>query len=111
MVDSKPDTDAEERVASVFRRLVELRSEPPMLFRFDRDAQELFYEWYSELQSKVRDDSIHPALASHLSKYASLMPSLALNSSNWRTKRRGGCGLLRPRRWNTCNRQLPGADT
>ncbi len=79
LVDSKPDADAEERGASVFRRLVELRSAPPTLFRFDREAQELFYEWYSELQLKVRDDSIHPALASHLSKYASLMPSLALN--------------------------------
>jgi Protein of unknown function (DUF3987) len=34
MTDSKPDADAEERAGLVFRRLVELSADPPLLFRF-----------------------------------------------------------------------------
>lgn len=47
-------------------------------FRFASDAQELFIEWLTELETKIRGDELHPALISHLSKYRSLMPSLAL---------------------------------
>jgi len=40
--------------------------------------RELFIEWLAELEAKIRGDELHPALVSHLSKYRSLMPSLAL---------------------------------
>ena len=79
LVDRKPDSEAERTAGQVLRRLVNLpASTPPMLFRFAPDAQELFNEWYGELQLRLRGGTLHEALAAHLSKYASLMPSLAL---------------------------------
>jgi putative DNA primase/helicase len=69
---------AQRQAEKVFRRLVELDADQPARFFFDQDGQELFWEWLEELELKVRGDELHPALISHLSKYRSLMPSLAL---------------------------------
>ena len=38
----------------------------------------LFNEWRHDLEKKIREPGIHPAVESHLTKYRSLMPSLAL---------------------------------
>src|SRR5262249_42760543 len=76
-VDQTPDASSEEQSARVFRKLVELDPENSARLRFTSDAQELFVEWLTELESKIRGDEIHPALLSHLSKYQSLLPSLA----------------------------------
>lgn len=46
--------------------------------RFDPDAQSMFDEWRAELEQKVRSGREHPAIEAHLSKYRSLVPSLAL---------------------------------
>jgi len=46
-------------------------------FRFDPEAQLLFAEWFTELESKVRGGQLPAALASHLAKYGKLMPVLA----------------------------------
>jgi hypothetical protein len=35
-------------------------------------------KWWSELERKIRSGELHPALAAHLGKYRSLMPSLSL---------------------------------
>lgn len=77
-VDRAPDAVSEQQAARVFRKLVELDAENPARFRFASDAQELFIEWLAKLEAKIRGDELHPALISHLSKYRSLMPSLAL---------------------------------
>ena len=77
-VDRAPDAASEQQAARVFRKLVELDSENPARLRFATDAQELFIEWLAELEGKIRGDELHPALISHLSKYRSLMPSLAV---------------------------------
>jgi hypothetical protein len=77
-VDRAPASASEQRAARVFRRLVELDGENPARFRFAPDAQELFIEWLAELEAKIRGEELHPALISHLSKYRSLMPALAL---------------------------------
>jgi putative DNA primase/helicase len=77
-VDRAADPRAEEAVAAVFRALVQLDAENPLRFRFDTDAQLLFVEWLTDLEAKLRGGELHPALVSHLSKYRSLMPSLAL---------------------------------
>src|SRR5262249_6297402 len=50
----------------------------PLRFRFAPDAQELFKAYLTELEEKLRSNGLHPALMSHLAKYRSLMPSLAL---------------------------------
>jgi hypothetical protein len=51
----------------------------PLQYAFSVEAQALFIAWLTELEAKVRDGTLHPALVSHLSKYRSLMPSLALH--------------------------------
>jgi hypothetical protein len=77
-VDRAPDAASEQGAARVFRKLVEMDAENPARLRFASDAQELFIDWYAELEAKIRGGELHPALISHLSKYRSLMPSLAL---------------------------------
>lgn len=77
-VDRKPDAASEEQAARVLRELVEMDAIDPARFRFAPDAQGLFSAWLVELERKIRGDELHPALISHLSKYRSLMPSLAL---------------------------------
>ncbi|MBA3814301.1 MAG: DUF3987 domain-containing protein [Alphaproteobacteria bacterium] len=46
-------------------------------FRLTPDAQTFFHEWIQKLQEKLEGKD-HPILIQHLSKYRSLMPSLAL---------------------------------
>jgi putative DNA primase/helicase len=77
-VDRPPDAATEERVTRIFQSLVELDPENPLRFRFDADAQQLFIEWMTDLEAKLRGSELHPALVSHLSKYRKLMPALAL---------------------------------
>jgi len=45
---------------------------------FDPDGQELFDAWRDELETRLRGGDLAPAFESHLAKYRSLMPSLAL---------------------------------
>ena len=41
-------------------------------------AQEMFVAWLSQLEGRLRGNTMHPALEAHLSKYRKLMPALAL---------------------------------
>lgn len=77
-VDRGPDAAAERRAAEIFRKLVGLDAWGPLCFRFYPEAQNLFVEWLTELETKIRGDELHPALVSHLSKFRKLMPALAL---------------------------------
>jgi putative DNA primase/helicase len=77
-VDRAPDPRHEYVAARVFRALVNIDATDPLRFRFSPDAQALFVEWYSELEPRLRNDDLHPALQSHLAKYRKLMPALAL---------------------------------
>jgi putative DNA primase/helicase len=77
-VDRAPDPAAEQLVTTIFTSLVAMDAESPSRFRFAPTAQELFMAWRAELEAEVRSDELHPALISHLSKYRSLMPTLAL---------------------------------
>jgi putative DNA primase/helicase len=88
-VDRWPDTSARQRSWELFQRLDALdpaavgavREEGddgvPFL-RFTPAAQGLFDTWRVSLEEKVRSGEEHPALESHLAKYRSLVPSLAL---------------------------------
>jgi putative DNA primase/helicase len=77
-VDRAPDAESNEKSEQIFGRLLELDAENPVRFRFAPDAQGLFIGWLRELEAKIRGDELHPALISHLSKYRSLMPTLAV---------------------------------
>ncbi len=77
-VDRRPDPTIEEQVTRVFQTLLELDPAQQLRFRFNPEAQELFIEWLTDLEAKLRGNELHPALVSHLSKYRKLMPALAL---------------------------------
>jgi len=87
-VDRWPDADARTRAFAIYRQLATLDlaaidaeeltpAERPFL-RFAPDAQALFDVWRAELEATLRSDDDHPVVISHLAKYRSLMPSLAL---------------------------------
>jgi hypothetical protein len=87
-VDRRPDTEAKNRAYTVFKRLDALDpqafsatdedEEGILSVRFTEDVQEVFDRWRDELECRLRTAELPPALESHLAKYRSLMPSLAL---------------------------------
>jgi len=77
-VDRLPWPNGLELAEKVFRAIAGIDVREPLRFRYAGDAQELFVDWFTDLERKVRGDELHPALIAHLSKYRSLMPSLAL---------------------------------
>lgn len=87
-VDRYPSADAKNRAFAVYKALDELDpkrcgavadedGDIPAL-RFTPEGQEDFNTWWEELEAAVRDEDLSPALINHLTKYRSLMPSLAL---------------------------------
>jgi hypothetical protein len=79
LVDRVPNPRALDIAERMFVVLSNIPTEAPLRARFATDAQGLFFDWLTELEGKVRGESgIHPAMVAHLSKYRSLMPSLAL---------------------------------
>ncbi len=77
-VDRAPHREAISNAQKMYHRLAHMDvAEPPRL-RFECDAQELFVAWLTDLEKQLRGIELHPALVSHLAKYRSLMPSLAL---------------------------------
>jgi hypothetical protein len=88
-VDRWPDTNAKEWAWAVFQQLDALDPAAIGAEREDGDdsvpflhfapvAQGLFDDWRARLEEKVRSGDEHPAVESHLAKYRSLVPSLAL---------------------------------
>jgi hypothetical protein len=87
-VDRWPDTEAKNRAYEVFKRLdaLDLKDfgatgedeEGIPAVRFTEEAQQVFDAWRDELEDRLRTAELSPALESHLAKYCSLMPSLAL---------------------------------
>jgi putative DNA primase/helicase len=87
-VDRWPNSEAKQKAYKLFKDLDALsplllgiapqEGESVSGLRFDSAAQGFFDEWRSTLEGKIRDKKLHPALESHLAKYRSLMPSLAL---------------------------------
>jgi putative DNA primase/helicase len=85
-VDRWPNDAARERAATVFRRLAAItradagahgKGRIPGL-RFNDRAQDAFDAWRNNLEARLRKGNLHPAFEAHLSKYRSLLPSLAL---------------------------------
>ena len=83
-----PTSEAKNRAYEVFKRLDALDPEEfgatdedeegiPAV-RFTDEAQEVFDRWRDELEGRLRTAELPPALESHLAKYRSLMPTLAL---------------------------------
>jgi putative DNA primase/helicase len=87
-VDRWPHADARARVNEVFQRLTtlapaalgaeELTPEELPFLRFDGAAQAHFDAWRGDLEQMLRAEEDHPVWRSHVAKYRSLMPTLAL---------------------------------
>lgn len=87
-IDRAPHHQAKQRVVSLFKKLAEMNfiecgatkeeKDRFAYFHFDPDAQFLFNEWFSQLEKKKLQADDQPILTEHLSKYCSLVPSLAL---------------------------------
>lgn len=89
-IDRYPNTASKNRAFEIFEKLSHLdvaeagaflpdEKEAIPYLRFAEDAQHLFDSWHKDLELELRSGKIdHPALEAHLSKYRSLMPSLAL---------------------------------
>jgi putative DNA primase/helicase len=77
-VDRLPSTAAQQRAADVYTRLVQLDADDPLRLRFAPDAQALFIDWLTMLETKIRSADTAPVLRGHLAKYRKLMPVLAL---------------------------------
>jgi putative DNA primase/helicase len=79
-VDEQPNADAKEMAWAVFERLAELQpnEDEPKVWRFSKEAQALFLEWFVPFNNELKGGDLHPAMESHLSKYRKLIPALAL---------------------------------
>jgi len=77
--DVEPDYAAKQLYEDTLERLLNLpTNDTPVTVNFDNQAQEIFDSWYEVLENRLRSQKMPDMLASHLSKYRSLMPSLAL---------------------------------
>lgn len=77
--DIAPNLGAKYRVEKLFRSIVEMRSNETCKLRFDDSAQEIFNDWRSKLETKLRSGEVaNCSYESHLAKYRKLMPALAL---------------------------------
>jgi putative DNA primase/helicase len=87
-VDRWPDSAAKKQVFDLVSDLDQLTADKadatqgeddefPYL-RFAPDAQSVFDDWLTKLEPRLRGDELAPAMESHLAKYRSLIPSLAL---------------------------------
>jgi len=84
-VDRWPDTEAKTVVWRIFQRLAALslpktEEDDTPSTRFGPDAQEVFDDWRSGLEHRLRSEDMAAVLEAHLAKYRSLVPSLALIS-------------------------------
>ena len=79
-VDRRPNEEAEQKAIQIFNKLNWLEGDlaNPTILKFLPDAQKLFDTWYDKNQNLVRSATLSPQLESHLAKYVSLFPSLAL---------------------------------
>lgn len=84
-IDRFPDSKAKAQAYEIFNLLDHLSvdhhrleaGEIPAL-RFSLEGQEVFNAWRTQLELRLRKGELLPALESHLAKYRSLMPSIAL---------------------------------
>jgi putative DNA primase/helicase len=80
--DEPPDHEAERAARALFEELWRIDDDdetgrPPAL-DFDEIAQAIHDEWARKLEHRLRDPSLPAERVSHLAKYRSLMPALAL---------------------------------
>ncbi len=116
-VDRWPDGEAKRAAFAAFDRLdridpkdigakqdTGLSGDPEGLpyLRIDEAAYELFLEWRTTLEARLRAGDLIPALESHLAKYRKLVPALALiwHLADGGTGTVGAPAMLRALAWS-----------
>jgi hypothetical protein len=87
LVDRRPNVKARDRAYGIFEKLADMdflkygaelpAGEKIPTYHFSPEAQKIFYDWLRDLHAKIKAEA-NPLLVEHLTKYQSLMPSLAL---------------------------------
>jgi len=88
LVDQFPNREAKDRFMEIIKKLSEMDftehgaikdeySRFPY-FQFSDEAQEVFFDWLTELQTVKLHEDDDPIIIEHLGKFRSLFPSLAL---------------------------------
>jgi hypothetical protein len=89
-VDRFPDSQSRKNLIEMFESLADLdvdsfaerdefdEGEGMPWLRFDSEGQSIFDAWDSEVQNRIRSTELSESFESHLSKYASMVPSVAL---------------------------------
>lgn len=86
-IDQWPDNEAKNAAFKTYQELdllsisdgrFTLIEDSYAYLRFDREAQPLFDDWYTDIQNRIRSRTTDPAFRSHLAKFGSLFASLAL---------------------------------
>lgn len=88
LVDRYPDTSAKNKVFAIAKELSTMSFEQAgatcdkfdkiPAFRFSDEAQAIFFKWYEAHEIKLRSGEDSALINEHLTKYRSLIPSLAL---------------------------------
>ena len=80
LVDRKANEEAKQQAIKSFEALdgIEPPSEHSKTVHFNPEAQMMANTWRCRLESRLRNEQLSPIMLSHISKYRSLMPSLAL---------------------------------
>jgi putative DNA primase/helicase len=93
LVDRPPNALAQARAARIYERLANLENDPAPILKFAPDAQEMFNDWWTKLETELRSGELHPAMAAHVAKYKKLVPALALiyELADWVSSGQGCC--------------------
>jgi hypothetical protein len=76
--DRRPNERWLKRLGGICQRNMYINPAKPRIVRFSPEAQEFFADWLTKLQKRLILGGLSPTMQSHLSKYRSLMPALAL---------------------------------
>lgn len=79
-IDRAPDEDAKSKAMEAFEKLdqIPINESSPSVLSFTQEAQRAYNAWRSELELRLISENIPNHQKAYLSKYRSLMPSLAL---------------------------------
>jgi len=88
LVDQFPNREAKDRFTAIIKKLSEMdfteygatkdEYDKYPCFRFSDEAQDVFFNWLTELQTVKLQQDDDPIMIEHLGKFRSLFPSLAL---------------------------------
>jgi hypothetical protein len=78
--DQAPSKEAYAAYRDLVREFDRLQpaSDGPNILRFSLDAQSMFAQWMTELQSDIRNNDFHPVIQSHFAKAPKAIAALAL---------------------------------